>query len=58
MDEYSNFRYIWNKWIVPLINDLYTQTDEIFREKCNLKIRDLDDICNEAEVYYQHNEWR
>lgn len=54
MNEISNFRYIWTEWIVPLINDLYYQTDEKFRKYCNIQIRNLDEICNDAEKYYQH----
>lgn len=53
MTELSNFKYIWKEWITPLIYDLYNQTDKNFKEKCNLKIRNLDDICVKAEQYYQ-----
>jgi len=54
MKETSNFRYIWTEWIVPLINDLYLQTDEQFRRYCNLRVRNLDELCNHAEKYYQY----
>lgn len=53
MEEVSNFKYVWAEWIVPLINDLYAQTDEKFRKYCNVQIRDLQQICNNAERYYQ-----
>lgn len=53
MENASNFKYIWTEWIVPLVNDLYNQTDKNFREYCKVRIRDLDKICNEAEKYYQ-----
>ena len=53
MDDFSNFKYIWEKWICPLINDLYYQTDKEFREFCGLEIRNLEKICNKAEKYYQ-----
>lgn len=54
MDEISNFKYIWTEWIVPLIGDLYAQIDEKFRKYCNVRIRNLDEISNNAERYYQH----
>lgn len=54
MEEMSNFRYIWTEWIVPLVYDLYAQTDEEFRKYCNVRVRDLDEICSKAEEYYQH----
>lgn len=49
----SNFRYIWTEWIVPLANDIYAQSDPAFRKYCNVHIRDLDKMCNDAEKYYQ-----
>lgn len=54
MDEINNFRYIWLEWVIPLIKDLYKQTDNVFREFCNFRIRNLENICNNAEVFYQH----
>lgn len=27
MESESNFRYIWTEWIVPLVNDIYIQSD-------------------------------
>ena len=54
MEEISNFRYIWEKWIVPLVNDLYAQTDKKFREYCNVRIRNLDEVYNNAEKFYQY----
>lgn len=53
MENESNFRYIWEKWIVPLINDIYIQSDPQFREYCNVHIRDLNRTCSNAEKYYQ-----
>lgn len=54
MDEINNFRYIWLEWIVPLIKDLCNQTDDIFRKFCNFRIRNLENIYNNAERFYQH----
>lgn len=54
MESKSNFRYIWTEWIVPLINDIYIQSDHQFRKYCKVHIRDLDKIYNDAEKYYQH----
>ncbi len=54
MEEISNFRYIWVEWITPLINDLYNQTDGLFRESCSFRIRNLEGIYSNAEKYYQH----
>lgn len=45
MKEVSNFKYMWDEWIVPLVNELYEQTDELFRDYCGVRIRDLDRIC-------------
>lgn len=53
MEDLTNFQYIWNQWIIPLVDDLYAQVDNDFRQFCNLRIRDLDKICMEAERYYQ-----
>lgn len=53
MSELSNFQYIWKHWIVPLIDDLLSKMDQTFRQECNVKIRDLDKICEAAEKYYQ-----
>lgn len=53
MEDLTNFQYMWNQWIIPLVDDLYTQVDNDFRQFCNLHIRDLDKICMEAERYYQ-----
>lgn len=53
MNDMSNFRYIWINWINPLIKDLYAQTDKKFVEYCKVEIRDLDNIYNNAEKYYQ-----
>lgn len=49
----SNFQYIWTEWIVPLIDDLYSQMDDEFKQNCHVSIRDLDKICSAAEKYYQ-----
>lgn len=53
MEQLSNFQYIWSQWIIPLIEDLYSQLDESYREYCNVQIRDLQKICIDAEQYYQ-----
>ena len=53
MESKSNFRYIWTTWITPLVNDIYIQSDPKFREYCNIRIRNLDRICDDAEIYYQ-----
>lgn len=53
MSELSNFQYIWKHWIVPLIDDLLSKMDQTFRQECNVKIRNLDKICEAAEKYYQ-----
>lgn len=39
--------------ITPLVNDIYIQSDPKFREYCNIRIRNLDRICDDAEIYYQ-----
>ncbi len=54
MGKISNFQYIWNEWVIPLVNDLYEQLDERFKTYCNVQIRDLSDICSKAEKYYQN----
>jgi hypothetical protein len=51
--EETNFQYIWTQWIVPLVQDLYSQLDDEFRKYCNVQIRDLDKVCLGAEKYYQ-----
>lgn len=38
---------------MPLVNELYAQTDEEFRKYCNVQIRNLEQICNNAEGYCQ-----
>lgn len=53
MEELSNFQYIWKQWIVPLIDDLYSQMDDEFKRYCHAGIRDLNKICIDAEKYYQ-----
>lgn len=53
MDDLSNFQYMWSKWIIPLINDLYNQMDKDFKEYCGVYIRELDQISIKAENYYQ-----
>jgi hypothetical protein len=53
MEKISNFQYIWNEWVEPLVDDLYEQLDEEFKIYCNVKIRDLSGICSKAEKYYQ-----
>lgn len=53
MEETSNFRYIWNQWIVPLADDLYAQLDNDFKQYCHVRIRNMDKICVNAEKYYQ-----
>lgn len=53
MEELSNFQYIWKQWIVPLIDDLYSQMDDEFKRYCHARIRDLNKICIDAEKYYQ-----
>lgn len=54
MEEISNFSYIWSEWIVPLIDDLYSQLDVKFKDYCNVRIRDLDVIYRNAEKFYQN----
>lgn len=49
----SNFQFIWEEWLVPLIDDLYDQTDENFRKFCHLEKRNLEQIEKAAEKYYQ-----
>ena len=53
MRHLSNFEYMWSKWIVPLIDDLYNQMDNRFKKYCNVQIRDLDRIAIKAEAFYQ-----
>lgn len=53
MEELSNFQYIWEQWIVPLIDDLYSQMDDGFKRYCHASIRDLNKIRIDAEKYYQ-----
>lgn len=54
MEELSNFQYIWEKWITPLVDDLYKQMDEEFQKYCGVQIRELDKIKFRAERYYQN----
>lgn len=51
--ETTNFEYIWNEWILPLVSDLMEQMDSEFVKKCNVKIRDTNKIQVDAEKYYQ-----
>lgn len=53
MEEMTNFQYIWNQWIKPLVDDLYAQLDNEFKQYCDVRIRDLNGICINAEKYYQ-----
>lgn len=53
MDISSNFQYIWNEWVCPLVEDLYAQMDEDFKKQCSVEIRDLAKISFEAEKFYQ-----
>ena len=53
MEKISNFQYIWDEWVKPLVDDLYEQLDEEFKTYCNVQIRDLSGICPKAEKYYQ-----
>ncbi|MBQ3546323.1 MAG: hypothetical protein IJA34_15270 [Lachnospiraceae bacterium] len=54
MEEISNFKFIWEEWIVPLVRYIYNQTDEKFREYCNFNIRKLEELCKNSERYYQY----
>lgn len=53
MENISNFKFTWKRWISPLVEDLYSQLDVNFKAYCNVQIRDLDKICIDAEAYYQ-----
>lgn len=53
MEETTNFQYIWIQWIEPLVDDLYAQMDNEFKQYCNVHIRDLSKIRINAEKYYQ-----
>ena len=52
MEETTNFQFIWAQWISPLVDDLYSQLDDEFKNYCNVKIRNLDKICIKAEKFY------
>lgn len=52
METLSNFQYMWEQWIMPLVDDLYAQLDSDFKESCNVRIRDVDKIRGKAEKYY------
>ena len=49
MEETTNFQFIWAQWISPLVDDLYSQLDDEFKNYCNVKIRNLDKICIKEE---------
>lgn len=53
MKEVSNFQYIWQEWVEPLIVDLYQQLDENFVSCCNVHVRRGSEVCIKAEKYYQ-----
>lgn len=44
---------MWDSWIVPIIEEIYNQTNEDFRCACNVEKRNLNDIKYKAEKYYQ-----
>lgn len=37
---------------MPLVDDLYAQLDNNFKESCNVRIRDIDKLRGKAEEYY------
>lgn len=52
MERLNNFQYMWEQWIMPLVDDLYAQLDDDFKVSCNVRIRDVDKLRGKAEEYY------
>lgn len=48
----SDFDFIWDEWLVPLINKLPTQMDDNFKQYTGFEIRDLEPIKHNAKQYY------
>lgn len=51
--QFSNFEFIWEKWIVPLINKAFAQMDETFKSAVGAKKVALDKVKPEASKYFQ-----
>ena len=47
-----DFDYIWQEWIIPLVNEIPTQMDEKFKEYAKFEIRDLQDIKANVKKFY------
>ena len=50
--DLQDFEYIWDKWITPLVNDIFKSADSDFAEKCNLQTRELSCIKKDACKYF------
>lgn len=53
MSDISSFEFVWHKWIVPLVNDLFKQTDADFVSYVGLKTRNMDELAEGAEKYFK-----
>lgn len=52
MPDISNFQFIWEKWITPLVYDIFQQVDSEFVKRTRFKVRDLDELEKKAEKYF------
>lgn len=50
--DIQDFDFIWDNWIVPLINKLPNQMDAEFKDKTGFSIRDLEPIKVAASKYF------
>ena len=50
--DIQDFDFIWDNWMVPLINKLPNQMDAEFKEKTGFSIRDLEPIKVAASKYF------
>lgn len=52
-DNNFNFDFVWDNWIVPIINKTFTEVDNDFKQYVNMKIYDLNSIRESAANYAQ-----
>lgn len=53
MEILTNFQFIWQKWVMPLADDLLEQVDNDFYENTKLKKRNMDELLVAAEKYFK-----
>lgn len=50
--DIMDFSFVWNKWIVPLINKIPEQMDADFKQRAKFSVRDLERLEYLASKYY------